>query len=87
VPKGGITVWIGKGQYDQNKPFILNELDSGEPDAPIVWRTLPNEQVSITGGKSIPTQKFTKVTDKLILKRLSKNAAQNIMHNMVMLWL
>ena len=79
LPKGGITVWIGKGQYDQNKPFILNENDSGEPDAPIVWRKLANEQVSITGGKRIPSEKFEKVTNRSILKRLSKNAVQKVM--------
>ena len=79
LPKGGITVWIGKGQYDQKKPFILNEHDSGEPDAPIIWRTLPEEDVRVTGGKNIPSEKFKKVTDKAILNRLSKNAAQNVM--------
>ena len=79
LPKGGITVWIGKGQYDQKKPFILNEHDSGEPNAPIVWRTLPDEDVRVTGGKNIPSEKFKKVTDKAILNRLSKDAAQNVM--------
>ncbi|PXX23027.1 right-handed parallel beta-helix repeat-containing protein [Arenibacter sp. ARW7G5Y1] len=79
LPKGGITVWIGKGQYDQTEPFILNENDSGSPDAPIVWRTLPNEPVSVTGGKSIPVEKFEKVTNSTILKRLSKNAAKNVL--------
>lgn len=78
LSKGEITVWIGKGQYDQNKPFILNEHDSGEADAPIVWRTFPNEQVSITGGKSISSEMFKKVSDKSILDRLSENAAQNV---------
>jgi len=79
LPKGGITVWIGEGQYDQEQAFALNENDSGEPDAPIIWRPMPNEKVSITGGKSIPSEKFEKVTNKEILKRLSKNAAQNVM--------
>lgn len=79
LPNGGITVWIGKGQYDQEKPFILNENDSGEPGAPIVWRSLPEKNVSVTGGKSIPSSAFQKVTDRAILKRFSKNAAQNIL--------
>jgi hypothetical protein len=79
LPKGGITVWIGQGQYDQNEPFILNENDSGEPDAPIVWRTLPDQDVRITGGKSIPWVKFKKVDNKAILTRLSNSAAQNVM--------
>ncbi len=79
LPKAGITVWIGKGQYDQKKPFILNENDSGEPNAPIVWRALPDEKVSVTGGKSIPSSAFQRVTKKAILKRLSSSAAQNVL--------
>jgi hypothetical protein len=79
LPKGGITVWIGKGQYDQQKSFVLNENDSGEPDAPIVWRALPDEKVSITGGQSIPSEKFKKVTDKAIIRRLSGNAIGKVM--------
>lgn len=79
LPKGGITVWIGKGQYDQSEAFILNENDSGGPDAPIVWRTLPDENVRVTGGKSIPWEKFKKINNKATLGRLSKSAAQNVL--------
>ncbi len=79
MPKGGITVWIGKGQYDQDKPFILNENDSGDPDSPIVWRALPEEQVRITGGKSIAPENFKKVTNRSVLKRLTKKAAKNVL--------
>ena len=78
LPVGGITVWIGEGQYDQTTPLILNENDSGEPDARIVWRALPDENVSVTGGKIIPTSAFQKVTNRAILKRLSKTAAQHV---------
>lgn len=76
--KGGITVWIGSGQYDQNKPFILNEHDSGEPGAPIVWRNLPDAQVNVTGGKSIASKKFKTVTNRSILERLTEKASQNV---------
>lgn len=79
LPKGGITIWIGRGQYDQTSSFVLNENDSGEPDAPIVWRTLPGEDVIVTGGMRILPEKFNKVSNKAILKRLSKNAAQNVL--------
>jgi hypothetical protein len=68
LPKGGITVWIGKGQYGQQKSFVLNENDSGEPNAPIVWRALPDEKVSVSGGQSVPSDKFKKVTDKAFLQ-------------------
>jgi hypothetical protein len=79
LPKGGLTVWIAKGQYDQDKPFILNENDSGEPGSPIVWRTLPEEHVSITGGKSIASKNFKRVTNRSVLKRLTKKAVKNVL--------
>lgn len=79
LPKGGITVWIGEGQYDQENSLVLNENDSGEPNAPIVWRALPNEQVRVTGGRSIPSSAFEKVSDRAIVQRLSKSAAQNVL--------
>ncbi|MEX2567602.1 MAG: right-handed parallel beta-helix repeat-containing protein [Cyclobacteriaceae bacterium] len=78
LPKGGITVWIGKGKYDQEWPLVLNENDAGEPQAPIVWRALPDEKVRVTGGASIPSSAFQKVTNRAILKRLSSSAAQNV---------
>jgi parallel beta-helix repeat protein len=79
LPKGGITVWIAQGQYNQKEPFILNENDSGESDAPIIWRTLPGEEVSVAGGRSIPFELFTRVNNKSILNKLSKNASENVL--------
>lgn len=79
LPKGGLTVWIGKGHYQQQQTFVLNENDSGEPNAPIVWRSLPNAEVSINGGQYIAAHNFKKVVDYTILKRLSKAAAKNVM--------
>lgn len=79
LPEGGITVWIGKGQYNLKGPLILNENDSGEPGAPIIWRSFFNEHVSVSGGKCIPSEKFIRVTNSSILSRLSKSAARNVM--------
>jgi parallel beta-helix repeat protein len=79
LPKGGLTVWIGQGQYDQKMPLVLNENDSGEPGAPIIWRAMKNEPVTITGGKSIPSEKFTTITSKAISGRLSNEALQKVM--------
>jgi hypothetical protein len=79
LSEGGITVWIGQGQYDHENPLILNENDAGEPQAPIVWRTLPDQEVRVTGGKSIPADAFQKVTNSAILKRLSSTAAPHVL--------
>lgn len=75
----GFTVWIGKGTYKQREPFVLNENDSGQPGAHVVWRAMPNEEVNIIGGQIIPSEKFTSVRNKAVLKRLSKEAGQNVL--------
>jgi len=79
LPKGGITVWISEGEYDQKQAFVLDENDSGEPDKPIVWRAIKNHNVSITGGFRIPTDKFTSVTEGGILKRLNPKITGKIL--------
>jgi parallel beta-helix repeat protein len=79
LPKGGLNVWIGQGQYDQKMPLVLNENDSGEPGAPIIWRAIRDEMVTITGGRSIPSEKFTRITSKAISGRLSNEASQKVM--------
>ena len=73
-----ITVWVGRGQYNLDESLVFNDNDSGEPGFPIVWRARSGDQVSITGGKEIPSEKFKKVSNKKVLKRLTKNAAKNI---------
>jgi parallel beta-helix repeat protein len=78
LPNGGITVWIGEGTYNQKETFALNENDSGRPDAPIVWRALEDGKVSLSGGESIPSDRWTKVNDPSILKRLSKEASHEV---------
>ena len=79
LPQRGITVWIGEGQYDLQKPLILNENDAGQPDARIIWRPYKAGKVLITGGKSLPIAGFKKVTASAILKRLSPTAAHQVM--------
>ena len=79
IPKGGITVWMEQGQYDQTKPFVLDDNDSGEPGSPVVWRSVKDKKVTITGGRSIPIEKFTKVTNSSIIRRLSKEASQKVL--------
>ncbi|MCX6925097.1 MAG: hypothetical protein NT154_18075, partial [Verrucomicrobia bacterium] len=79
LPKEGVTVWIAAGRYEQQHPFILNERDSGLPGAPIVWRAMQPGQVSITGGRCIPRSHFTHVTDEQSIKRLTPEAAKQVL--------
>ena len=79
MPKQGFTIWLRQGKYSIQKTFELNETDSGKKKARIIYRAFPDEQVSISGGKSIPSSNFHKVTEKKVLKRLPGIAAKNIL--------
>ncbi|SEJ51837.1 Right handed beta helix region [Cyclobacterium xiamenense] len=79
LPQGGLTIWIAGGHYAQTQSLVLNENDSGKPDAPIVWRAMPGEEVRITGGKIIPAQAFKKVSDPTVLQRLSTGARNAVL--------
>jgi hypothetical protein len=64
LPIGGVTVWL-RGTFRRTSSFVLAADDGGTSDAPIVYRALPGEWVSITGGRDLP--KFTPVTDQSAL--------------------
>ncbi len=78
-PQSGITVWVGKGQYDLKGPLVLNENDSGNQSAPLVWKAVEPGQVSITGGRNIPAERFIAITDKKIFARLTVSARAKVL--------
>lgn len=77
-PKSGYTVWIEGGSYNLKESLILNENDSGSPEANITWRAVEGADVRVTGGKPIPGDKFERVTDENILERLTDEASKNV---------
>lgn len=72
LPSGGIAVLIRGGSYFLDKAFELNDLDSGSPKAPIVYRPYRNEEVHLSGGK--PLSGFSPVSDPAIYARLAAAA-------------
>ncbi|MBZ5855536.1 right-handed parallel beta-helix repeat-containing protein [Flavihumibacter profundi] len=78
LPKGGITVWINEGNYNQGASLVLDEKDSGLPGCPITWTTIKGAKVNITGGINIPAGKFRQVNSKSILDRLTKETRKNL---------
>lgn len=78
IPKGGMKVIIHEGTYDLKETFALNEQDGGEKESPVIWTAAPGEKVNITGGKTIPSKKFSLVKDKQVLQRLSPIAAGHV---------
>jgi parallel beta-helix repeat protein len=76
--KTGATVHIMGGIYELDETLVLNELDSGTKDSPIVYKNYDSQKVRIVGGRVIEPSMFKKVTDRKILSKLSEDARSNV---------
>lgn len=74
LPQGGITVWLRGGIYWIDKTLELDKRDSGTAGAPVMYRSVPGEEVRLVGGRQIPSETFEPVTDPDVLKRLDPAA-------------
>lgn len=75
-PSQGAVVTVRSGVYTRKAPFALEEKDSGQPDAPIVYRASPGEKVILSGG--IELRGFGPVTDDAVLERLDEGARSHV---------
>ena len=72
-------VIIHGGVYDLAAPLALDARDGGTPEHPLVWTAVPGEKVSITGGRTLRSDRFRKVTDDDVLQRLDPTARLQVM--------
>ena len=76
LPKGEIVVLIRGGTYPMAPGLAFDEYDSGEPRAPITWRSYPGERPVFDGGWRVPSLK--PVTDCGVLARLPAEARAKV---------
>ena len=76
VPKGGVTIWLGGGDYLRTNALELTVADSGLADASIVWRSRKGEAVRLLGGRKLPG--FGAITDPATLARLAEPARGHV---------
>jgi parallel beta-helix repeat protein len=79
VAKGPVTVWVAGGDYVLDRTFVLDAGDSGTPQAPVVYRSVPGQQVRLMGGRRIPSGAFKPVRDEAILRRLEPEARGKVL--------
>lgn len=50
-----VVINLRAGEYRpaNDKPIELTAADSGRPGAPVVWRSMPGERATITGGRRV----------------------------------
>ena len=76
-PSGGVVVYFREGVYNLSESVDLTNEDSGTANAPVVYRSYMEEQVTFTGGVKISLEDFTPVADD-VKGRLSSDAAKNV---------
>ncbi len=69
-PNGGINVNIREGEYYFDKAVKFSKEDSGTENCPITYKAYNGEKAVIMGGITLPTEKFSTVTDEKILNRV-----------------
>jgi hypothetical protein len=72
LPPGGATVWIHGGEYRLTEPLVFTAADGGTPAAPVVYRAVEGEVVSLSGGARL--RGWQPVSDPAVLKRLDPAA-------------
>ena len=75
-PAEGVTVRLRGGIYLRDHSFDLNDADSGQAGAPVVYAACPGETPRLIGGKLIPASAFHPVTDRTFLDRIVSHAAR-----------
>jgi hypothetical protein len=74
---GGATVVLCGGVHVRDRSFELTAEDSGQADAPIVYRAEAGQGVVLMGGREVSN--WTRVTDPAVRSRLSKAAGDQVL--------
>jgi hypothetical protein len=67
------------GTYDLKSSFVLDERDGGTKANPVHWSAAANEDVILSGGKTIPSDLFKPISNPAISNRLGTHAASQVM--------
>jgi len=76
LPAGGIEVQVRAGTYRLSKALEFGEEDSGNADAPIVYRAAEKGTVQLSGGVTLTG--FTRVTEPDVFARLEAGVGNKI---------
>jgi hypothetical protein len=70
APNQPITVYLKGGVYFRSDSFVLDSIDAGSEQSPVLYKAYKNEKVVIHGGKKLNGKDFKLCNDIQILKRL-----------------
>ncbi|MBN2308917.1 MAG: right-handed parallel beta-helix repeat-containing protein, partial [Candidatus Hydrogenedentes bacterium] len=70
------TVWLHEGIYERAATFELGALDSGAPQARVVYRAQPDADVRVIGGRIIPPSAAVPIQDAAVRDRIIEPEAR-----------
>jgi len=77
LPSGGVAIVVHGGAYAVSETFTLNAEDSGEPDAPVVYRAKEGETPVLSGGVRIAH--WTPLEDPQVRERLAASVRDRVL--------
>lgn len=77
-PLGPVTVWLRGGTYAFLESFVLTAEDSGTPDAPVMYRAWPGEEVRLSGGLPLDPAAFGPMADPDLANRLAPGVRERL---------
>jgi hypothetical protein len=77
LPAGGVSVTLRGGRYELRQPFMLEAVDSGTAEAPVVYQAAAGEEVRLIGGRVISG--WRPVADAAVLNRLAPSARGKVL--------
>lgn len=77
-PEGGTTVWLHEGVYELKTPLVLEPEDGGSQEKPVLYSASAGEHPQLLGGKEVPPDAFTSVTEETVLARIDPAARGEI---------
>ncbi len=78
---GGVTspatLWLQGGDYLLSDSFVLEAMDGGTPEAPLLMAACKGEKVRLLGGRKLSG--FSPVSDPAVLERLDAGARGHVL--------
>lgn len=73
-----LSVTVHGGTYRLETSLVLGPEDSGTASAPVVWEAAPGEEVRLSGGIAVVSNRFQPLTETALLERLDPAARGQI---------
>jgi hypothetical protein len=78
-PEEGVAVRVRGGIYEREKTFVLGAEDSGLPGAPVVYGAFEGEQVTLLGGKLLPSAAFKPARREFVDQLADESAKRHVL--------